>query len=780
MSWSIEIEKLIKWEWIENIITWILYRIHVKWPIYQDDFEKLAYIKKFHNDFFNIYEHKILYLLWLFYKTSKPKNVLEEVYSGISDIINPLAWVRFTPIQASAYKNIKEKKYFSFSAPTSAWKSFLFRELILHTKWDIVIVVPSRALISEYILTVLKIVDNQKDILVLPFIDNVNTSKVSRRIFIITPERWNDLFKDINNFNIDLFLFDEAQISEEPIRWMTFDSFVRRVDRVLPNSKKVFTHPFIENPWAQLLKHWFNQESYSRTYNYNSVWKIYLSVVDNKFKYFSPFYDTKKVKTNENIIFDILNKNWTILIYTSKSKIYDWDHLIDFSEYTNNCTKITKSWALEIIEKLRKFIWATVAEWERHSFMLNMMEKWIVIHHGSLPLIARLLIEEFVNKWFAKICFATSTLLQGINMPFDLVWIDNFSFRWSDDEKMLNLKNLIWRAWRTTAQKSKFDYWFVVINKRNVDTFSSRIKANVSISDKSSLDNDINNINDDLKDIAEAIRNDTFNNDLKLTNSQITRLENSDIDKSILFILDNFLINNKPISGKDYYKFTQRTKLKESFKKIFISHLRRDKLTIAEQTILSTSIPILLWQIQWKSFKEILWLRYAYLTEKDTQLDIKKRLKKWIITIKQAAEERKNIKIKRTAIAWFLPDSKAKIPPLFKRNTSVLDLDYDILVYDTYDYIDKVIGLSLKDPLSWAFQLYYEKTNDKRAITVKNYIKFWTNDDTEIWLLRYGFSFEEIEWLKPYISKIDQTEIKFKFSIWKLSSDQKKVIERFR
>jgi hypothetical protein len=40
-----------------------------------------------------------------------------------------------------------------------------------------------------------------------------------------------------------------------------------------------------------------------------------------------------------------------------------------------------------------------------------MMKKGIVILHGSIPLRARFLIEQFINEGYAKICFATSTLL---------------------------------------------------------------------------------------------------------------------------------------------------------------------------------------------------------------------------------------------------------------------------------------------------------------------------------------------------------------------------------
>jgi len=46
-------------------------------------------------------------------------------------------------------------------------------------------------------------------------------------------------------------------------------------------------------------------------------------------------------------------------------------------------------------------------------------------------------------------------------------------------------------------------------------------------------------------------------------------------------------------------------------------------------------------------------------------------------------------------------------------------------------------------------------------------------------MLRYGFSFEEIEWLKPCVEKIDQTEIRFNEGIQKLSDAQKSSISKY-
>ena len=41
-------------------------------------------------------------------------------------------------------------KTFSFSAPTSTGKSFVFRNLIKTADYDVAVIVPSRALINEY------------------------------------------------------------------------------------------------------------------------------------------------------------------------------------------------------------------------------------------------------------------------------------------------------------------------------------------------------------------------------------------------------------------------------------------------------------------------------------------------------------------------------------------------------------------------------------------------------------------------------------------------------
>lgn len=79
----------------------------------------------------------------------------------------------------------------------------------------------------------------------------------------------------------------------------------------------------------------------------------------------------------------------------------------------------------DIIDELKEFTGGgTVAYMNYYSQMLVLLKRGIVIHHGSLPLKARMLIEKFTRRHLCRICFATSTLEQGINMPFDIVYLD--------------------------------------------------------------------------------------------------------------------------------------------------------------------------------------------------------------------------------------------------------------------------------------------------------------------------------------------------------------------
>lgn len=60
-----------------------------------------------------------------------------------------------------------------------------------------------------------------------------------------------------------------------------------------------------------------------------------------------------------------------------------------------------------------------------------------------------------------------------------------------------------------------------------------------------------------------------------------------------------------------------------------------------------------------------------------------------------------------------------------------------------------------------------------------NLVKYGTDNDKEIWMKRYGFSFEDIEWLDSCIDEINQNEIVFNKKIESLTFMQREQISRY-
>ena len=141
--------------------------------------EKLSYFKFYQPVFFKKYEHTVLMQMGLFYKSVYPQSLEDCVFNIYKEQIKADYNTTFTPVQVEIINRIKKQQFFSFSSPTSTGKSFVFRYLIGMFKNDIVIVVPSRALINEYYELVVGLVDT-KEVNVLTFVDLINTKKCKR------------------------------------------------------------------------------------------------------------------------------------------------------------------------------------------------------------------------------------------------------------------------------------------------------------------------------------------------------------------------------------------------------------------------------------------------------------------------------------------------------------------------------------------------------------------------------------------------------------------------
>ncbi len=762
---------------VDEIIQYALDKLYEKGPTDISTMEILSYLKIFQPEKFKEVEQDVIEMMGIYYKKPQYTTLKAKLFDLYNEYIFDIYGDNYTPLQADILNKIKNYQIFSFSAPTSTGKSFTFRYLLTNAVKDVVVIVPSRALINEYYEKICSLI-NDKTVNVLTFIEKINTKKASRSIFIVTPERCREIFKQKDSFNVELFLFDEAQIgNEESSRGIYFDSIVRRINKSFPDSKIVFAHPFINNPVAQIQKNNLIAESSEATkYEQRNVGQVFIAHNDNSFYYFGIDKDIMghiKILSDEDIIQKVLLNKGSILVYTTKSSIYNKEVFSEFAKYIKLCNKIEDEDAIDIIEEIKKYIGATNGTSDEYpSLMIEMLYRGIVVHHGSMPLRARQLIEKFTNLGYCRICFATSTLEQGINMPFEIVYINTFK-----ESEPLAIKNLIGRAGRSTNKK-QFDFGYVIVKHSNMSQLRTVLGKSDELDTISNLDKEI--LNDDYREFKKAIKEGTFSDEYNLTNKEVERLNNSNLNLIIEYILSNIFIDNKIITDENISNDTRnQPNLYNGFTKLYEYYLNRP-LSPAENDVLKTAIRIIIWQINNKTFKTICNIRYAQATKKKTRNELIKKIRTEKDILVKKIYERTLHYLTADYFTGYneLPNKNLKRYSLFG-NLPVEMVDYDRVVYDTYDFLDKLIGFKLSDVYYAIFIQYYNRTHNELALRMSNYVKYGTDDECEIWLLKYGFSFEDIEWLKKCIDKIDETEIVFNKNIENLNHFQYELIERY-
>ena len=157
-----------------------------------------------------------------------------------------------------------------------------------------------------------------------------------------------------------------------------------------------------------------------------------------------------------------------------------------------------------------------------------------------------------------------------------------------------------------------------------------------------------------------------FDDNLRITEEQKNRLldglNNGSLKEQIKYLLDTFIPNNIPLKGEDYNKLpqTERKRIKEIYKEIYITHMRRKELSPGEVAVLSTTIPILLWRIQGKSFKEIVSIRLDFLSQYKKRKELKKLWKEKAITYEEYYAQIENLKIQYSQGFALIPNKNVK------------------------------------------------------------------------------------------------------------------------
>lgn len=728
-------------------ISELLKTLHLEGPTSSDILESLALYKTFHSESFAELEERIIVAIGLFYKVIEPSSLYSLLMASVG-VQHKLEYgALLTPVQASVRRAISDNQFVSISAPTSAGKSYSIRDFIAEQKGDAVIVVPSRALIAEYVANIRDRFAGDKAVMISTFVDAVFTNRRLRRIFVLTPERARELFVIGPKLDVTVFFFDEAQVSEDVSRGVVFDSLVRRVNKIFPRAKLIFAHPFVDNPEAQFKKHNLSLAAgYARSYTHGSVGKISVFRHGNGGDYyFSPFEERGHVLTKchefsggfENFAF---NGEHSILVYVSKSSIYNGKFTEGFEGYISSLENVTDDKALAIIGVVEHMLGADVSG--HNSKLVALLRKGIVIHHGSVPLEVRFLIEQFIRGRYAKLCFATSTLAQGVNMPFDIVWLQTMRVNGEDSEdRSLSFKNLIGRAGRLTGEQ-KFDFGYVYTG--NAKLYSDRLNDTYRLSEVSVIDTDDLERSDDDQEVIDAFRDGEFDEVYNLPQKKVDRLAAPAVQAACKMVLDIMYSGSsekQDLSGEKNKQL--RIQVRENLKIIFEASINRE-LFDGESAIFRTAIMIFLLASGGRTFREIAGIRYSDISKRD-------RGRIGTAAFAQAASKLPDVSLKRAY-------------PLVKEILAK-DVSYDAVVFDTYDYMDQVISFSLTDVFTAAFKVYGSSKNDSRSSKMIELLRYGTNNVMHMLLMRYGFPPEVVADVASYIRFVNEKEIIFADSV---------------
>lgn len=341
----------------------------------------------------------------------------------------------FTDSQFELYKKISGSKYFSFSGPTSMGKSFIIKSFIRKVVGNkppenIVIMVPTRALINQFSIDLNKELKNVLEHYNYTVITNSNVSELpsteQHYICVLTPERLLSYLSQKKNPNIAYLFIDEAHklAAEKDSRAVTAYSAISKALRRNPNLNLYFSSPNVSNPEVFLKLFKKDEKQFFRTietpvsqnlFFVDLVEKKVTHYLDNGNYEFEPIIVTKA-----ETIFDLLSaigdEESNIVYCSSRFDAVDKAAKL-FEQNQNKQVAVSKN-VKKVIRQIRAYI-------HKDYYLGEFLDGGIGYHFGNLPQIIRNKVEGLFKEREINYVFCTSTLLEGVNLPAKNVFILN-------------------------------------------------------------------------------------------------------------------------------------------------------------------------------------------------------------------------------------------------------------------------------------------------------------------------------------------------------------------
>ena len=466
----------------------------------------------------NIAQQIVIMLSQLFPHNDEVKSVKESVYQNVSNFASYTLLKKQNMLSGAGYEFLRQieieqhktenlspdkensmfdtqkqvlnelnrNQFYSFSAPTSMGKTFVIKAFIKNKLsndncQNYVIVVPTRALLSEiangFILDLKDNLGLKKHKVVTNIASVRNDEKF---IAVLTPERLYYALLKQPAIHFSYIFIDEAhKISDKDKRSVTYYKILEML-KGRADTNIYFSSPVIPNPDIYLeLTDFYTQadnQSAGHAFAFSPVVqnKVYLDFRTKEYSIINSVSQSAVACGSlDNIILDkmqalsFLGRNKCNLIYVSSAN--------KAIEHANTFSKmITDDDMRDTNEDIYKELDSVAGQIEQkihgEYYLANLIRKRIAFHIGALPAEIRIQIESLLRKGYIRYCFCTSTLLEGVNVPVDNLFV-------FDNKKgpaklsVIDAFNLIGRAGRVTL--NEFGNVFLVIeNDRNRGFFN--------------------------------------------------------------------------------------------------------------------------------------------------------------------------------------------------------------------------------------------------------------------------------------------------------------------
>lgn len=336
----------------------------------------------------------------------------------------------FFKAQKEIYDRFDEP-YFSYSAPTSLGKSYVMRMFIKERicnaePCNYAVIVPTKALINEVTKSLTEDLQDslhQHDFRIVTSAGAVALEEPHNYIFVMTPERLLYLLILMKDIPIEYLFIDEAhKISKADSRSAFYYKVVDMLSQRNHRPHVIFASPNVPNPevYLQLIPEANDGTSHKTSTKFSPVnqekfmidlkdHKLYMyNEVSQKLTQYGVFDENKGLL---DFIQEIGSERRNIVYSNSK------DSVIEYAmAYASRFNDLNDPELQALADEIRQSVHGLY-------YLADIVTTGVAYHMGYLPSTIRIRIEELYKKGKIKTLFCTSTLLEGVNLPADNLFI---------------------------------------------------------------------------------------------------------------------------------------------------------------------------------------------------------------------------------------------------------------------------------------------------------------------------------------------------------------------